>query len=105
MENIELWAFNKRNIQDRLRKKGRKIGRFDHISWFIKGSVFDYPALMDIKKFNQYEDRKIDAEEVISSFMYNNKIDPMERTFTDREFLEWLGSLGYRRGRDESAKV
>lgn len=105
MENIELWAFNKRNIQDRLRKKGRGVGRYDHIAWFIRGSILDYASKMDIKKFNQYEDHKIDAGEVISSFMYNNKIDPMERTFTDREFLEWLGTLGYRRGRDESHTV
>lgn len=105
MENIELWAFNKRNLQDRIRRKGRDIGRFDHINWFIRGSVYDYACNLDIKVFNSYEDGKTDAQDVISSFMYNNKIKPKDRTWTDREFLEWLGSLGYRRGRDESHKV
>lgn len=105
MENIELWAFNKRNFQDMLRKKGRPIGRFDHITWWIRGSIEDYAQKMDVKIFNQFEDEKIGVDDVVSGFMYNNHIKPKDRSWTNREFLEWLGTLGYRRARYEASKV
>ena len=88
MEDIELWASNKRNFEYKKRKKGKPIGRFDHIAFWIIGSIEDYAQRMDVKNFNQYEDGAIDVEELIKCFMYNNHIKPSDRSWTDREFLE-----------------
>lgn len=105
MENIELWAKNKKKFEDRKHKMGVPIGKYDHITWWINGSVEDSAQKMDIKLFNQYEEEKINSEDVITGFMYNNKVKPKDRSWSDKEFLEWLGSLGYRRAAYESVKV
>lgn len=51
----------------------------------------------DTKIFNQYMRGEISAKECIAQFRKNNGIT--ERfTIIEDEFIEWLWSLGYRRG-------
>ena len=51
----------------------------------------------DTKIFNQYMRGEIEIKECISRFRKNNGI-PERFTIIEDEFIEWLWSLGYRRG-------
>lgn len=51
----------------------------------------------DTKIFNQYMRGEITAKECIAQFRINNKITERLPIIED-EFIEWLWSLGYRRG-------
>ena len=67
--------------------------RIDNMVRYLKKSARN----KDTKIFNQYMRGEITAKECIAQFRINNNITERLPIIED-EFIEWLWSLGYRRG-------
>ena len=61
-------------------------------------------AVADKKTFNAWMYDQIDTDECIRQFRENNDITERMPIIED-EFIEWLGSLGYRRSENGKAET